>query len=483
MHRARAGIVPGRLAWASSPPIIDASREETMSLLIKNATVLTVDPKRTIIEPGAVYVDGGRIADIGPSAEVEQRRAASAKRVVDGRGKVVCPGFVNIHSHVGFTIFRGRSEDAGFKAPTGLYFPMSTVMTKEDREAIGALNYVELVRSGCTSVMELEEDVEVLAPFVEKLGVRSAMGEMLGDADPDKMVKGQFAFDAKARAEQLERATGFAKRWHGKADGRITVIMAPNMTISSSAEQLKEARAAADKLGLRLTIHLGWSEFEQRTVPKLHGMRSFEFAQKHGLVGKDVVVTHCYVVEDQDIEILAKTGSHLAHCPLMNAFRGLIAPVNDMQKRGINVALGIDNMFGDFFDVIRSAVSCARIKTQNPVALLSTDALEMATINGAKAMGMEKEIGSLEVGKRADLIMLDYRALGLVPVLDPVQNLAYHAHARDVEMVMVDGRVLVDGGEVKTVDRMAVIDRAGRASDSAWARFEKKYGGPMAPVN
>jgi 5-methylthioadenosine/S-adenosylhomocysteine deaminase len=164
----------------------------------------------------------------------------------------------------------------------------------------------------------------------------------------------------------------------------------------------------------------------------------------------------------------------------MNAFRGLIAPVNQMRAKGINVALGIDNMFGDYFDVIRAAVMCARIKTNDPVALLSEDALEMATMGGARAMGLEREIGSLEIGKRADLIVLDFRALGLQPVLDPVQNLAYHAHARDVEMVLVDGRVLVEGGEMKTIDRLAVVDAATAASKSAWARFEKKYGGPIA---
>jgi 5-methylthioadenosine/S-adenosylhomocysteine deaminase len=146
-----------------------------MSLLIKDAVVLTVDSAGTIHDPGAVYVEGNRIIDVGASDALAVRYP-KATRVIDGRGKVVAPGFVNIHSHVGFTVFRGRSEDAGFKAPTGLYFPMSTVLARQERADIGALNYVELLRSGCTTVMELEEDVEVLAPFVERLGIRSAMG-------------------------------------------------------------------------------------------------------------------------------------------------------------------------------------------------------------------------------------------------------------------------------------------------------------------
>jgi len=450
-----------------------------MSLLIKDAVVLTVDSKGTIHDPGAIYVEGNRIMDVGASDALAVHQGKAA-RVIDGHGKVVAPGFVNIHSHVGFTVFRGRSEDAGFKAPTGLYFPMSTVLSGQERAAIGALNYVELLRSGCTTVMELEEDVEVLASFVERLGIRSAMGEMVGDADPDRMVKGEFVFDARANAAQIERARGFAERWHGRADGRITAILAPNMTISSSKEQLRTMRSIADQMGLRLTIHLGWSGFEHDTARKVHGVGPFEFARDNGLLGPDVVATHCYVISESDIRILAEAGAHVAHCPLMNAFRGCIAPVNAFRGSGINVALGIDNMFGDYFDVLRSAVTGARIKMQDPVALVSADALEMATMGGARAMGMEREIGSLEPGKRADLIMLDYQALGLQPVLDPVQNLVYHAHAHDVELVMVDGNVLVDGGEMTTVDREAVIDAAKRASRTAWGRFEAKYGGPIA---
>jgi hypothetical protein len=140
-------------------------------------------------------------------------------------------------------------------------------------------------------------------------------------------------------------------------------------------------------------------------------------------LGRDVLATHCCVASEGDIGIVDRSGAHIAHCPLMNAFRDLIAPANPFRKRGINVALGIDNMFGDYFHVIRSAIMCARIKTQDTVALLSTDVLEMPTIGGARAMGMRRRSVSLEIGKRADLIRLDYRALGLRAVLDPAQNL------------------------------------------------------------
>jgi 5-methylthioadenosine/S-adenosylhomocysteine deaminase len=450
-----------------------------MAILIKDATVLTVDEAKSIHDPGAVYIEGGRIVDVGPS-DLIVKRCAGAATVIDGRGKVVAPGFVNIHSHVGYTIFRGRSEDAGFRAPTGLYFPMSTVLSRDERRDVGALNYVELLRSGCTTVMELEEDVEALAPFVEKLGIRSAMGEMIGDADPDRMVKGEFIFDARANASQLKRARTFAERWHGRGNGRITAIVAPNMTISSSTEQMRAVRSISEEMGLRLTVHLGWSSFEHETARRVHGAGPFEIARDNGLLGSDVVAAHCYVINESDIAILATTGAHVAHCPLMNAFRGCIAPINAFRRHGINVALGIDNMFGDYFDVLRAAVMCARIKMEDPIAINANDALHMATVGGARAMGLENEIGSLERGKRADLIMLDFQALGLQPVLDPVQNLVYHAHAGNVDLVMVDGSVLVERGEPTTIDRREVIDAASRAAKVAWDRFETKYGSSMA---
>src|SRR5262249_55793309 len=157
---------------------------------------------------------------------------------------------------------------------------------------------------------------------------------------------------------QLERARGFAERWHGRANGRITAILAPNMTISSSTEQMRAVRTISKDLGLRLTVHLGWSKFEHDAARRVHGAGPFEVARDNGLLGPDVVATHCYVISESDIEILAATGAHVAHCPLMNAFRGCIAPINAFRRHGINVALGIDNMFGDYFDVLRAAVMC-----------------------------------------------------------------------------------------------------------------------------
>lgn len=225
-----------------------------MSLLIHGATIITVDPARRVLEPGAVYIEGNRIVDVGPSEDVK-RRHPTADRVIDGHRKVIIPGFVSTHTHVGYTVFRGRAEDAGLGCVTGQYFPMATVIRREERLAVGALTYAELLRSGVTTVLEMEEDADVYAPFVEQLGIRSAMGIMIHDVDVEDLPRNEYRFHPGLHEAQLRQAVEFAERWHGRAQGRITALMTPNMAISSSPTQFRAVRDAADRLGLRLSIH------------------------------------------------------------------------------------------------------------------------------------------------------------------------------------------------------------------------------------
>ena len=450
-----------------------------MSVLIRNATVLTVDAEDRVIEDGAVYVENGRIVAVGPSTAVESAHPGAA-RVLEGAGRVVLPGFVSTHNHVGYTFFRGRAEDIGLGCVAGQYFPMATVATREERLAVGSLTYAELLKSGVTTTFETEEEADVFAPFVESLGVRSFIGVSTCDADIDAMAKDEYRYDAALRGAQLGQAIEFAEEWHGRADGRIRAAMTPNMTISSSPELLRASREAADRLGLRTSIHLGWGEYEVEVIRRLHGKSPFEFVRDTGLLAADTVCAHCYVVGDFDPDVLAATKASVAHCPLMNAVRGHIAPIVEYRSRGIPVTLAIDNMFADHFEVLRACVNMARIKTGDPTVMQSPEVLRLATMAGAEALGLGAEVGSIEPGKRADLQMLDYRQFGLTPNLDPVRNLVYHAHSKDVELVMVDGRILVEDFELVTADARALIDNAAAAAEAAWGRFVAKYGGTFA---
>ena len=418
-----------------------------------------------------------RITDIGSSADVAARNP-DVETLVDGRGKVVMPGFVSAHNHLGYSVFRGRAEDIGHTAVQSLYVPMSTVLSREERRALASLSTAELLRGGVTTVLQMEEDADITAPFVERVGMRAQMGIMAHDINVDDFNRGETVFDEGVRAAQLEQAIGFAEFIHGRADGRLRAVMAANTLSTSSSQLLCELRDTADRLDVRLSIHLGIGDADE--VRKVHGAEAFPFAQDNGFLDEKVIAVHCYVVDRKDIDLMARSGAHLAHCPLMNQFRGAIAPVEDMRARGIKIGLGIDNYFSDYFEVMRSCVAVARIRADDPQAVQSDEVLARATIGSAQVMGLDAEIGSLEVGKKADLQMIDTRRYGLTPINDPVRTLVYHGHAKDIDMVMVDGRVVVADGKVVNVDEDSLIRQAADAGEAAWTRFAKRHGGYAA---
>ena len=452
-----------------------------MSILITNATVVTVDETHRVIENGAVYVEKDRIAAVG-DAHVLGEQYSNAETVVDGNGKVVMPGFVSAHNHVGYAVFRGRAEDIGHAPTHRLYLPMSGVIAQEERQVIGALAVTELLRGGVTTILEMEEDAELFAPFIESSGIRALIGVMVNDVNLEALARGETVFDAAVRDQQLDQANGLAERWHGRANGRIQAVMAATGLSTSSPGLLQGLRQGADEKGLRLSAHLGFGERD--LVQRIHGMAQFDFAGAHGMLGPNVVAVHCYEVDDDEVSILAQSGTHLAHCPHMNQFRGEVAPIQEMRAKGMQVGLGIDNYFSDYFEVLRSCLASARIWAHDPEILSAPEVLALGTIDAARVLGLDQEIGSIEPGKKGDLQLVNMQRLGLTPVNDPVTTLVYHGHAKDVDMVLVDGEVVVSDGMVRTADQDDLVVRAGDAADAAWKRFAECYGGySVAPPN
>ena len=449
-----------------------------MRTLIRNTTVITVDASRRVFSPGAILIDGSTIVAVGADADLAQWDC-DIDTVIDANGKVVLPGFVSAHNHLGYAVFRGRAEDIGYGPTQRLYLPMSTVISREERRDVGNLAIAELLRGGTTTVLEMEEDADVLAPFVEQVGMRAAMGIMTHDVDIERLIEGEVAFVPAECHRQLSQARTFAEQWHGRAEGRISAVMTANGLGTSSPALLQGLREVADRLSLRLSVHIGTGEND--SVRAVHGMGSFDYAREYGFLSHDVIAVHCYRISDTDIQALAESGAHLAHCPHMNSFRGSIAPISDLRARGVNVGLGIDNYFSDYFDLIRSCIAAARIRAASPEVFPVVEAIELATIAPARALGLEQMVGSLECGKRADLQIINMRRFGLTPVNDPLQTLVYHAHAHDVETVMVDGRMVVREGQVVGVDHDALLEAAARAAGGAWSRFANRWGGYEAP--
>ena len=450
-----------------------------MTLLINHATVITVDPDRRVLGDCSIVIANDKITALAPSHELENLYR-DATTVIDATGKVVLPGFVSAHNHVGYAVFRGRAEDVGYAPTHRLYLPMSGVITNSEREVIGALAVTELLRGGVTTILEMEEDAELFAPFIESSGIRAFIGVMVNDVNLDALASGQTVFDDTVRTQQLSQATGLAERWHGRSGGRIQAVMAANGLSMSSPALLKGLRAAADDLGLRVSIHLGFGERE--LVESVHHRAQFDYARDCGMLGTDVIAVHCYDVDEAEIDMLAKSGTSLAHCPHMNQFRGEVAPIQAMQSKGMQIGLGIDNYFSDYFEVLRSCIASARIRAHDPEVLSAQDALALGTIDAAAVMGLDHEIGSIEIGKKADLQIIDMRRLGLTPTNDPVATLVYHGHGKDVETVIVDGQVVVSNGRVQTADEDALITQASQAATAAWDRFSQRYGSFVAPA-
>ena len=450
-----------------------------MTLLINHATVITVDPDRHVLTDCSIVIANDKITALGSSHELENLYQ-DATTVIDAAGKVVLPGFVSAHNHVGYAVFRGRAEDVGYAPTHRLYLPMSGVITNSEREVIGALAVTELLRGGVTTILEMEEDAELFAPFIESSGIRAFIGVMVNDVNLDALASGQTVFDDAVRTQQLSQAIGLAERWHGRSGSRIQVVMAANGLSMSSPALLKGLRVAADDLGLRVSIHLGFGERE--LVESVHHRAQFNYALDCGMLGTDVIAVHCYDVDETEIDMLAKSGTSLAHCPHMNQFRGEVAPIQAMQSRGMQIGLGIDNYFSDYFEVLRSCIASARIRAHDPEVLSAQDALALGTIDAAAVMGLDHEIGSIEIGKKADLQIIDMRRLGLTPTNDPVATLVYHGHGKDVETVIVDGQVVVSNGRVQTADEDALITQASQAATAAWDRFSQRYGSFVAPA-
>ena len=313
-----------------------------MTLLVRDATVITMDAARAIYAPGAVLIEGSQIVAVGPS-EAVARAAPPDCEVMDASGRIALPGFVSAHNHLGYTVFRGRAEDVGHSPTHRLYLPMSLVMRRDEREALGSLAVAELLRGGVTTVFEMEEQADCLAPFIERSGIRAAIGIMTHDVDLERLMQGDTVFDASVRKGQIDAAVGFAEDWDGAAGGRITTMITANGLSTSSPSS--SARCAALRIAWDCGFRSTWR------AARCTWCRGFTAWTRSSMPGPTVfsarTCSQCIATKQtrRGIDAMAETGTHLAHCPVMNQFRGGIAPVVSMRARGVNVGLGIDNYF------------------------------------------------------------------------------------------------------------------------------------------
>ncbi len=428
------------------------------STLIRNATIVTIGDQNRIFE-GDVFIEHGRIAALGESLAGREYKGAE---VIEARGRVLLPGFVQTHVHLCQTLFRGAADDLSLLDwLTKRIWPMEAAHTADSVYASARLGIAELIRGGttCALTMETVNHTEAVFAAVEEIGFRATVGKCMMDKGTDVPAALREQTDTSI-AQSIE----LLERWHGAAEGRIRYCFAPRFAVSCTRELLERVAELSRERRVMVHTHASENKDEIGMVERETGHRNIEYLNECGLAAPHVVLAHCVHLNNSEMEILSRTGTHVAHCPSSNLKLGSgFAPIVEMLNRGISVSLGADgapcNNRLDMFTEMRTAALIQKA-LHGAEALPALTMLRMATIDGARALGLGKEIGSIEVGKRADLMLLNLEALHTTPHPDPVSAIVYAAEVSDVKTVMIDGRVLMHEGEMTTVDQQAVMHAA-----------------------
>ncbi len=438
-------------------------------LVIHDAIILTGDKQRPRIDGGAVLIEGDRIT--GVVDKVDPSVLAGAKRVIKASGKVVTPGFVNVHTHAILTMVRGVAEDMGFAPAYTPGVPHGHEVTEEEAVALARLGALEALLFGSTLINDTYVHQHLTMPAMGELGLRVWGSGRIHDVDFSRVHLSEWEHLDSIGDWTLGDAIELHARFHGAMDGRLGVQIAAHAPDTCTRGLLERVREARDTLGIRVQSHMSQSKLEVARVRERDGMSPPELYDDVGLLDDRLVAAHCIHIDEDDIARLGRARIHVAHIAKGNQTGGAVAPTGKLRLAGAQFALGTDNMHADIIEVMRWALNTGRLHEGRVTEFWQPETVfEMATMSGARAMGLDHEIGSLEVGKKADVVVLDYRRPHLVPVINPLGNLVHTAQGRDVDMVVVDGRIVVEDGRSTLVDQDKILADAQKAAEALWAR-------------
>jgi 5-methylthioadenosine/S-adenosylhomocysteine deaminase len=436
------------------------------TILIKNGTIVTMDKENSIVRSD-LLIQNGRIAEVAGHID------ADGSDVIEADGCAVLPGFVQTHLHLCQTLFRGAADDlALIDWLKKRVWPMEAAHSAGSVRASARLSIAELIKGGttCALTMETVRHTEEVLRAVEETGFRATVGKCMMDKGAEVPV----ALLEKT-SESIRESVALIEKWHGRANGRVRCCFAPRFAISCTRELLSEVSELARKHHVIIHTHASENQNECEIVENESGMRNVAYLDSLGISGAHVVLAHCVHLDDEEMKTLARTKTNVAHCPSSNLKLGSgIARVAEMLSSGISVSLGADgaacNNRLDMFTEMRTAALLQKV-AHGPEALPAKRALRMATIDGARAMGLEKEIGSLEAGKRADVIVVDLDRAHASPRHDDVVSaLVYSSVASDVRTTMIDGQVLMRDGELLAMSESVVVADANREAGALRAR-------------
>ena len=435
------------------------------TVLIKGGTVVTMDAAERVFT-GDVLVRGRRIEAVGRAL------TDAADVTVDARGCAVLPGFVQTHVHLCQTLFRGAADDLQLLDwLKRRVWPMEAAHDANSLRASARLGVAEMMRGGttCALTMETVNHTEEVFRVVEESGFRATVGKCMMDKGDE--VPAGLREEAE---DSVRESLALLERWHGRAEGRVRYCFAPRFAISCTRGLLERVATLARERGVMIHTHASENRSEIELVERETGMRNVVYLDSLGVSGPHVLLAHCVHLDEGEVGLLASKGTHVAHCPSSNMKLGSgVSPVTEMLNGGVSVSLGADgapcNNRLDMFTEMRTAALLQKV-SRGADALPATRVLRMATRGGARALGLEDEIGSLEVGKLADVTIVELGGLHTTPVPDVVSTVVYAAGAQDVRDVLIDGRVVVRDGVLQTLDEREVVAEAVRQYELLAAR-------------
>ncbi len=424
---------------------------ESKSILIKDTVI--VDPGKT--KKGSVLIENDKIVEISKDIGVN-----NAEEVIDGSDKILIPGMVNSHTHLSMTLLRGLADDLNLDEWLNEHiWPVEANLNGDYCYAGALLGCLEMIKSGTTTFNDMYFFMDDVARAVEDSGLRAKLSHGMIDL-----------FDEEKRKNEFKESIRIIEKCHNTADGRIKVDFGPHSPYTCSPELLEEVREKANKYGVNIHIHVSETKNEVDQVIQAQGKRPFEYLHDIGFLGEDVLAAHAVWLSDYEKEIIKENDVKISHNPASNMkLASGISPVNELINNGICVSLGTDGAASnnnlDMIEELKIASLLQKVNTLDTTALNASKVFKMATFYGARALGLEDEIGSIELGKKADLVLLDRNSEHFTPYRHPISHLVYAANGSDVNTVIVNGEILMKDRDIFTIEEAAVLEIAENAAE------------------
>jgi 5-methylthioadenosine/S-adenosylhomocysteine deaminase len=428
---------------------------QSQTILIKDTIIIGDE-----INKGSILIEDDKIAEINRNLD-----SNDADKVIHGEGKVLIPGLINTHTHLSMTLMRGLADDLLLDTWLNDYIWPTEANLEGENCYVGAkLACAEMIKSGTTTCNDMYFFMDQVAKAIDESGMRGNISHgMLDMGDEEK------------RKVEFKESLRIIDKCHNTADGRIKVSIGPHAPYTCSIELLNWVRKEASQKGVRIHIHVSETEFEVKNIIETYEGRPFEYLNRIGFLDDDVLAAHAVWLSDSEMEIIKEKGVKLSHNPTSNMkLASGVSPVPKMMDMGINLSLGTDGVASnnnlDMLEEMKIASLLQKVNTFDPTVLKADNVFKMATLGGAAALGWEREIGSIEVGKKADLALINMKAPHLTPYRHPISHLVYSANGGDVDTVICNGKLLMEERELLTMDEKQILEEAEETSQDLLSR-------------